>query len=35
MRHFTWIDWNLGKIEAHGLSIEEVEASFDRVFDLK
>ena len=35
MRHFTWIDWNLQKIDAHGLSSEEVEAAFDKVFDLQ
>jgi len=35
MRHFTWIDWNLAKIDAHGLSAEEVEAAFDRVYDLQ
>jgi len=34
MRQFKWIDWNLAKIDAHGLSAEEVEASFDRVFSL-
>ncbi|HSZ59514.1 MAG TPA: hypothetical protein VK797_27975 [Tepidisphaeraceae bacterium] len=32
MRRFKWIDWNLRKIDAHGLSAEEVEASFDNVF---
>ena len=35
MRRFTWIEWNLQKIEGHGLSLEEVEAAFDRVFDLQ
>ncbi len=35
MRRFTWIDWNLEKIDAHGLSPEAVEAAFDHVFDLK
>ena len=34
MRQFKWIEWNLQKIEDHGLSTEEVEAAFDRVFDL-
>lgn len=34
MRHFTWINWNLEKIDAHGLSAEEVAAAFDRVLDL-
>ena len=32
MRRFKWIDWNLAKIDAHGLSAAEVEASFDQVF---
>ena len=35
MRHFKWIEWNLQKIDAHHLSTEEVEASFDRVFSLQ
>jgi hypothetical protein len=35
MRRFTWIEWNLDKIDAHGLSAEEVEAAFDRVFSLQ
>jgi hypothetical protein len=35
MRRFKWIEWNLSKIEAHGLSAEEVEAAFDRVFSLE
>ncbi|MBU4272606.1 MAG: hypothetical protein KKE86_17090 [Planctomycetes bacterium] len=35
MRQFTWIDWNLQKIDAHGLSANEVEAAFDRVFHLQ
>jgi hypothetical protein len=30
MRQFKWIEWNLQKIAAHGLSAEEVEAAFDR-----
>ena len=34
VRQFKWIDWNLQKIDAHGLSVEEVEAAFDRVFSL-
>ncbi|MFH1266712.1 MAG: hypothetical protein ABIK89_13360 [Planctomycetota bacterium] len=34
MRLFKWIEWNLQKIDAHGLSVEEVEAAFDRVFSL-
>jgi hypothetical protein len=35
MRHFKWIEWNLEKIDAHGLSAEEVEAAFDHVFALQ
>lgn len=35
MRRFKWIEWNLQKIGAHGLSREEVEAAFDRVFHLQ
>jgi hypothetical protein len=35
MRQFTWIEWNLGKIDSHGLSMEEVEAAFDHVFTLQ
>jgi hypothetical protein len=35
MRHFKWIEWNLNKIDAHGLSAEEVEAAFDQVFTLE
>jgi len=31
MRTFRWIEWNLAKIDAHGLSSPEVEAAFDRV----
>ena len=31
MRRFKWIEWNLQKIAAHGLS---VEAAFDRVYKL-
>lgn len=34
MRRFKWIEWNLAKIAAHGLSQAEVEAAFDRVFRL-
>jgi hypothetical protein len=34
MRRFKWIEWNLAKIAAHGLSTDEVEAAFDRVFTL-
>jgi hypothetical protein len=35
MRQFKWIEWNLGKIDAHALSADEVEAAFDRVFSLR
>ena len=35
MRQFKWIEWNLEKINAHALSAEDVEASFDRVFSLE
>lgn len=35
MRRFKWIEWNLHKISAHGLSAAEVEATFDRVFSLE
>ncbi len=34
MRRFTWIEWNLQKMDAHGLSADEVEAAFDRVYSL-
>ena len=35
MRQFKWIEWNLQKIDAHGLSAEEVEAAFDCVLSLQ
>jgi len=35
MRQFKWIEWNLQKIDNHGLSRAEVEAAFDRVFHLR
>ena len=35
MRRFKWIDWNLQKIAAHGLAAAEVEAAFDRVYQLE
>ncbi|MCI0676083.1 MAG: hypothetical protein L0Y42_09950 [Phycisphaerales bacterium] len=35
MRRFKWIEWNLHKIAAHGLSAAEVEAAFDRVYSLE
>lgn len=34
MRRFKWIEWNLQKIAAHGLSAMEVEAAFDRILRL-
>ena len=34
MRRFKWIEWNLQKIAAHGLGAEEVEAAFDKVFQI-
>lgn len=34
MRRFKWIEWNLQKIAAHALSADEVEAAFDRVYQL-
>jgi hypothetical protein len=35
MRHFKWIEWNLAKIDDHGLSVEEVEAAFEKVFSFE
>lgn len=35
MRLFKWIEWNLAKIDAHGLSQSEVEAAFDRVLIIR
>jgi hypothetical protein len=35
MRHFKWIEWNLQKVAAHGLSPEEVEAAFNAVYTLQ
>ena len=35
MRRFKWIDWNVAKIAAHGLSVAEVEGAFDRVFEFR
>lgn len=32
---FKWIEWNLEKIAAHALSAEEVEAAYNRVFQLE
>ncbi len=34
MRHFKWIDWNIQKIANHALSVEEVEAAFEKVFNI-
>jgi hypothetical protein len=31
----NWIEWNLGKIDVHGLSPVEVKAAFDRVLTLQ
>jgi len=30
-RQFKWIAWNRQKIASHALSVEEVEATFDKV----
>ena len=35
MRQFKWIEWNIQKIDAHALSVAEVEASFGKVFKLE
>lgn len=35
MRRFTWIDWNIDKIDAHALSPADVETAFDRVFSVR
>lgn len=35
MRRFKWIEWNLAKIDSHALSASEVEASFERVYNLE
>jgi hypothetical protein len=35
VRQFKWIDWNLRKIDAHGLSPEEVEAAFRRIYAVR
>jgi hypothetical protein len=35
MRAFKWIDWNINKVNAHALSVEEVEAAFDRVYSIQ
>jgi hypothetical protein len=35
VRRFKWIEWNLQKIEYHGLTPHEIEASFNHVFSLQ
>jgi hypothetical protein len=35
MRHFKWIEWNLQKISAHGLSPDDVEAAFNAVYSFQ
>jgi hypothetical protein len=35
MRQFKWIEWNLNKIDAHGLVADDVEAAFDRVYQIE
>jgi len=35
MRRFKWIEWNLSKIDLHGLSADEVEAAFNCVLTLE
>ena len=35
MRRFKWIEWNLDKVSAHGLSSDDVEAAFDHVYSLQ
>jgi hypothetical protein len=34
MRRFKWIEWNLQKVADHALTAEEVEAAFDRVYQV-
>ncbi|MEI7928122.1 MAG: hypothetical protein WCH40_06185 [Verrucomicrobiales bacterium] len=34
MRTFKWIEWNIDKIDAHALTVADVEASFDRAYSL-
>jgi hypothetical protein len=31
MPRFKWIDWNLAKIDTHGLTQADVESAFDRI----
>jgi hypothetical protein len=35
VRQFKWIEWNLNKIDAHGLNAREVEASFENFLDIQ
>jgi hypothetical protein len=35
VRTFKWIEWNIDKIDAHALTVAEVEASFDRILRLQ
>jgi hypothetical protein len=35
VRQFKWIEWNVQKIDSHGLSAPDVEAAFDHVFRLQ
>jgi len=35
MRRFKWIEWNLQKIADHSLAASEVEAAFDRVYQIE
>jgi hypothetical protein len=35
VRTFKWISWNIDKIDAHGLTPEEVESAFNQVFVLE
>lgn len=34
MRPFKWIELHIDKIDAHALTVADVEASFDRVYSL-
>jgi hypothetical protein len=35
MRRFKWIEWNLNKVDAHGLTAQEVEDAFKCILHLK
>jgi hypothetical protein len=35
VRTFKWIEWNIDKIDAHALTVADVEASFDRIYSLQ